>query len=134
MNNVKESQKNRAYTITKNNKTGKKRPRSYRRNYLIGDVEVCKEMFLNNFQISSKKVDVSLKKKRSGNSINDQRSKAQGGWNKTADEDIEFIKKTISSLPTYESHYRREQSDSKYLKVGNDRPKNIRNLHRESKK
>ncbi|CAK1590203.1 unnamed protein product [Parnassius mnemosyne] len=117
LNNVKESPKSRSYTLI-NNKSGKKKARQYRRNYFICDIEVCKDMFTYNFQISSKKVDISLLKKRSGTALKDNRGKAQGGWNKTPQEDVEFIKNIINSLPKYESHYRRENSDSKYLKPG----------------
>ncbi|KAJ2937229.1 hypothetical protein O0L34_g19309 [Tuta absoluta] len=116
LNNVKESEKERANTVTKN-KSGKKKPRTYKRFYSICDIKVCKEMFLNNFQISSKKVDFALKKKRSG-CLKDCRGIAQGGWNKKPDEDCDFVKQVINALPTYASHYRREQSDCKYLQLG----------------
>lgn len=115
---VQETSKKRSYTV-RENKTGKKRPRNYRRKYKICDIEVCRDMFINNFQITTQKVNTALKKKRDGNSIKDQRGQACGAWNKIAQEDVDFIKNVINALPKYESHYRREQnSDCQYLKLG----------------
>ena len=37
-------------------------------------------------------------------------------WNKTSDDDIEFIKQHISSFPWYQSHYSRQDNPTrKYL-------------------
>lgn len=118
INNVKESPKARAYTVLSGNKSGKNRKRTYRRKYYISDIEVCKDMFVNNFQISTKRIDVCLLKQRS-DSFEDKRGKKQGGWNKTPEDHIQFIRKVINLLPKYESHYRRgSNSDCQYLKMG----------------
>lgn len=49
-------------------------------------------MYINNFQITTKKVDISLKKNRSGSILQDQRGRQGGGWNKTKVHGVEFIK------------------------------------------
>lgn len=119
LNNVKESEKARSYNILTKTKTGKSKPRQYRRNYYIAGNVVCKQMFLKNFQISSKRVDTCLTKKRTDETFNDKRGLKQGGWNKTPEEDIDFVKNIINSLPKYESHYRRERNNgTQYLKLG----------------
>lgn len=119
VNSVKESPKKRTYTVITENESKKNKPREYRRNYSIGGIEVCRDMFVNNFQISPKKIDICLRKNRDGKSMKDQRGYARGGQNKTPEEDVEFIKNMINSLPKYKSHYRREQNSScQYLKLG----------------
>lgn len=116
---VKESSKKRTYTVITGNLSKKKKPREYKRTYSISSIEVCRDMFVNNFQISPKKIDISLRKNRDGKLIKDQRGYSAGGWNKTSEEDVEFVKNMINSLPKYESHYRREQNSScQYLKLG----------------
>lgn len=116
---VKENTKSRSYTVLKGNKSGKRKPREYTRIYSICGIDVCREMYINNFQVTTKKVDISLKKNRCGNILQDQRGKKGGGWNKTKDHEIEFITNIINKLPQYESHYRRDQNnDCKYLKLG----------------
>ncbi|XP_022823752.1 uncharacterized protein LOC111354499 isoform X2 [Spodoptera litura] len=118
-NTVKENTKARSYTVLKDNKSGKRKPKEYTRIYSISGINVCRDMYINNFQITTKKVDISLKKNRSGNTLQDQRGKKGGGWNKTKEHEIEFIKNIISKLPQYDSHYRRDQnSGCKYLKLG----------------
>lgn len=118
LSNVQESEKARSYTLTKS-QSGIKKPRQYSRNYYICGNVVCKQMFLKNFQISSKKVDVCLAKKRIDETYNDKRGQKQGGWNKTSEEEIDFIRNVINSLPKYESHYRRERNNgAQYLKLG----------------
>ncbi|CAH0587826.1 unnamed protein product [Chrysodeixis includens] len=116
---VKETSKKRTYTVITGNVTKKNKPRQYKRTYSINSIEVCRDMFVNNFQISPKKIDISLRKNRDGKLIKDQRGYSVGGWNKTSEEDVEFVKNLINSLPKYESHYRREQNSScQYLKLG----------------
>lgn len=115
---VRETKKNRTYTVL-GSKTGKKRPREYTRTYSICGIDVCREMYIHNFQITTKKVDISLKKNRSGSTIQDQRGRKSGGLNKTKVHEVEFIKNIINKLPQYESHYRRDQTNGcKFLKLG----------------
>lgn len=60
-----------------------------------------------------------MTKQRINESYNDKRGLKQAGWNKTPEEDIDFVKNVINSLPKYESHYRREQTiGTQYLKLG----------------
>lgn len=60
-----------------------------------------------------------MTKKRIDYTYNDKRGQKQGGWNKTSEEDIAFIRNVINSLPKYESHYRRERNNgTQYLKLG----------------
>ena len=48
----------------------------------------------------------------------DKRGLKQGRWNKIPEEDIDFVKNFINSLPKYESHYRRERNNgAQYLKM-----------------
>ncbi|XP_028167675.1 uncharacterized protein LOC114358018 [Ostrinia furnacalis] len=116
---VRENKKTRSYTVLKGNKSGKKRPREYTRTYSLCGIDVCRDMYINNFQITTKKVDISLKKNRSGSTLQDQRGKQGGGWNKTKVHEVEFIKNIINKLPQYESHYRRDQTNGcKFLKLG----------------
>lgn len=119
VNHIKEIPKVRSYSSTQAPKTNKKRSKEYSRKYFIDNFEVCRDMFINNFQITSKRVDVSLKKFRSGQTLNDQRGQKSGGLNKIPDLDVDFIRTLINRLPKYESHYRRDQnSGCQYLKFG----------------
>ncbi|KAL0822827.1 hypothetical protein ABMA28_004824 [Loxostege sticticalis] len=114
-----ETPKKRSYTVVHGNKSGNKKPKEFTRTYKIANVEVCRNMFVNNFQITPKKVDISLRKFRRDKCINDERGQSVGGWNKTQEEDVKFVKDFIDSLPKYESHYRRDQnSGCQYLKLG----------------
>lgn len=133
---VKETPKSRSYTVTTENQSrGVKKTKVYTRTYTICGIKVCKNMFLNHLQITPKKVDVSLKKNRDGDTIKDKRGQTRGGWNKTKEEDVEFIKNIINALPKYESHYRRAQNtgNRQYLKLGMTVQK-IYNLYKEELK
>lgn len=95
----------------------KNKEREHKRTYSTSNIEVCRDMFVNNFQVS-KKIYICLRNNHDGKLIKDQRGYSVGGWNKTSEEDVEFDKNMIYSLPKYESHYRREQNGScKYLKL-----------------
>lgn len=121
VNYVSERPKKRSYSSNDKN-TDKHNPKQFSRIYTVGGTQVCREMFVNNFQITPKKVDECLKKFRKG-MIKDGRGQT-GGQNKTTEEDIDFIKKVIDSLPKYESHYRRETNNGcQYLKLGTTVPK-----------
>lgn len=54
--NVKETKAKRHYVL-RNPKSGKGKPREYSRKYSIGNTEVCKDMFVNTFQISCRIID-----------------------------------------------------------------------------
>lgn len=121
VNSVSEFPKKWSYVC--NDKTVKKHnPKQFSRMYTLAGTHVCREMFVKNFQITTKKVDECLKKYRKG-LIKDERGQT-GGWNKTADEDVDFIKQVINTLPKYESHYRREETNGcQYFKIGTTVPK-----------
>lgn len=127
---VKEHIKKRSYTMT-NVPADKKKPRQFYRVYSINDVQVCRDMFLKTFQITTQRVTISLKKHRSGEPIMDGRGVDRGGKNKLLDVDYKFIVNIINKLPKYESHYRRaNNSDKLYLQPGMTLPK-IYKLYRQ---
>lgn len=96
----------------------KKKPKQFHRVYKIGGIQVCRDMFLKTFQITTQKVTVSLKKLRSNESLKDGRG-GTGGYNKVSDEHFDFIVEIINKLPKYESHYRRDKNnDALYLQPG----------------
>lgn len=115
---IKEENKKRSYTMT-NVPEAKKKPKQFSRVYSINGTKVCRDMFLNTFQITTQKVTIALKKLRSSEPIMDGRGVSTGGKNKLSDEMYNFIVETISKLPKYESHYRREKNnDTLYLQPG----------------
>ncbi|CAH2217449.1 jg19649 [Pararge aegeria aegeria] len=115
---VTEYNKKRSYTMC-NVPGARKKPRQFYRVYKIKDVQVCRDMFLKTFQITTQKVTVSLKKRRSGEPIVDGRGIHRGDINKLTDEDHKFIVDIINNLPKYESHYRRNNnSGTLYLRPG----------------
>lgn len=115
---IKEQNKKRSYTMT-DVPVEKKKPKLFHRIYPINGVNVCRNMFLNTFQITTQRVTVTLKKLRNGGPIKDGRGANRGGMNKLSDEDYSFIVDTINKLPKYESHYRKEtNNDTLYLQPG----------------
>lgn len=116
--NVTETRKKRSY-ISENTSSQVKKPRNFSRTYRISNIPVCRDMFLNTFQVTTQKITISLKKQRSGDNLRDCRGFSSGGWNKTAQEQIDFVCNIINNLPKYESHYRRSQiGDALYLQPG----------------
>lgn len=109
---VKENPIKRSYVSASSNNSKKK---TFTRIYHLNHVLVCKKMFLNTLQTTSKRVNTSLCKKRD-DCITDKRG-SQGGHNKATYESEEFIINVIRKLPTYVSHYRRADcSDAKFLR------------------
>lgn len=51
--------------------------KSYTRVYMLGEVEVCRDTYINTYQISTKRVNTALEKKRSTR-IQDERGKSGG--------------------------------------------------------
>lgn len=116
---VKEIPIKRSYVSTSTRISKKK---TFTREYYLKDVRVCKKMFLNTLQTSSKRVNTSLCKKRD-NCIKDKRG-TQGGHNKATSESEAFIINVIQKLPTYVSHYRRADcNDAKFLRPDMTFPK-----------
>ncbi|KAK5647846.1 hypothetical protein RI129_002738 [Pyrocoelia pectoralis] len=78
-------------------------------------VNVCKQYFLNTFNISDGRMTRAIKKARSTSPGEDLRGKHPPP-NKTPTQIIEYIRKHISSFPTYTSHYTRQHNPNrKYL-------------------
>ncbi|KAI5753813.1 hypothetical protein M8J77_003538 [Diaphorina citri] len=97
-----------------NNKKGKK---LFTRSYKIGNTPVCREMFRNVYQISTKRINTALTKLRNGN-LQDLRGTLQGGQNKTSPDSVEKVKDHIKKLSQYKPHYKRGQKESKFLSPG----------------
>lgn len=87
--------------------------KSYTRVYMLGEVEVCRDTYINTYQISTKRVNTSLKKKRS-TQIQDERGKS-GGKKKVEEETINKIIDHIDKFPRYVSHYSRSETEAKFL-------------------
>lgn len=105
---VKEETKKRSYAGPQSN-------RNYTRRYSLKGTSVCKSMFLNTLQISSKRVNTSLIKLRSP-SIVDRRGKQQGGSNKLSGEKMQEVVNHINRIPRYKSHYNRTKvGDQEFL-------------------
>lgn len=80
-------------------------------------VPICKRCFMLTFDITNRFMTTVIKNK--GQSIcgmmpGDGRGKSAPA-NKTPEEDMELIRKHISIIPAYESHYTRKDSTRKYL-------------------
>lgn len=95
---IKEQNKKRSYTMT-DVPVEKKKAKQFHRIYSINGVNVCRDMFLNTFQITTQRVTVTLKKHRNGGPIKDGWGANRGGMNKLSDEDYSFIVDTINKLP-----------------------------------
>lgn len=82
----------------------------------LKDKRVCKLFFIKTLDISQKRYDNVLKKRRdSGVPSTDKRGKHIPS-NKTPDDIIESVKQHINSFPKYSSHYSREKNPhTKYL-------------------
>ncbi|CAG9825752.1 unnamed protein product [Phaedon cochleariae] len=87
--------------------------KSYTRVYMLGKVEVCRDTYINTYQISTKRVNTALEKKRSSH-IKDERGKS-GGKKKVDEEIINLIINHIKKFPTYVSHYSRSETEAKFL-------------------
>lgn len=116
--NVTETIKKRSY-ISTNTASHVKKSRNFSRTYKILNIPVCRDMFINTFQVTTQKITISLKKKRDNNNLKDCRGMSSGGWNKTSQVQINFVCNFINKIPKYESHYRRSQNgDALYLQPG----------------
>lgn len=88
--NVTETRKKRSY-ISENTSSQVKKPRIFSRTYRISNIPVCRDMFLNTFQVTTQKITISLKKQRNRDNLRDCRGFSSGGWNKTPQEQIDFV-------------------------------------------
>ncbi|KAJ2940817.1 hypothetical protein O0L34_g5819 [Tuta absoluta] len=118
---VKEQPVKRSYVST--NKTNICKQKTYSRQYFLQNTAVCREMFVKTLQTTPKRINTSLSKKRSDDHITDRRG-AQAGHNKVPPEQVGFFINIVKKLPTYTSHYRRnEVNDAKFLKPDMTFPK-----------
>lgn len=91
--------------------------KQHTRSFILSENKVCKSFFLKVLQISNKRLDYALTKKKdpeTSMSIPDQRGK-QVSANKIKDEVREFAKQHIESIPRYVSHYGERTSNRQYL-------------------
>ncbi|XP_041971072.1 uncharacterized protein LOC121727355 [Aricia agestis] len=65
------------------NKESKGSKKNYSRQYLLDNVSVCKDMFINTLQTSGQRINTSLSKMRSDRCITDNRG-VHGGYNKAS--------------------------------------------------
>lgn len=87
--------------------------KSYTRVYMLKEIAVCRDTYINTYQISTKRVNTALEKKRSSQ-IKDERGKS-GGKKKVDEESINEIINHIKKFPTYVSHYSRSETEAKFL-------------------
>lgn len=94
--------------------------RKYSNSYYLSndegiDVRVCKVFFRTVFGINDGRIARATTMKSQGLPKIDNRGRHRP-HNKTRDEDVEFVKQFIRSLPTYESHYSRHKNmNRRYL-------------------
>lgn len=89
--------------------------KQYVRTYVLDNKSVCKTYFLKTYQISSCRVNTTLKKSSSDAAFKCQRGFKQGGVNKTKEDKINGVIEFIKRIPTYESHYCRTKTEAKFL-------------------
>ncbi|XP_062555461.1 uncharacterized protein LOC134220417 [Armigeres subalbatus] len=94
--------------------------RMFTRSYFLpavnGRIHVCKEMFMNTFDVKDKKLRVLADKKVVGSGITADDLRSKNRSQKTLNEnELEFIEQHIRSFPAYTSHYARERSSKLYL-------------------
>lgn len=86
--------------------------------YKLGGFRVCKQFFMKTLDVSNKRLQNVVNKKKvasSGIACRDQRGK-KGPTNKIPQERIDVIQEHINKFPRYVSHYSREKtSNVKYL-------------------
>lgn len=90
------------------------------RNFFLNNNQVCKSFFLKVLQISNKRLDYALNKKRDPDTcmpLPDKRGKGPSG-NKIKVEVVDFIKNHLESFPRYKSHYGERTSSRQYLAPG----------------
>nr|CAI5829041.1 unnamed protein product [Callosobruchus analis] len=87
--------------------------KSYTRIYMLGEFEVCRETYLKTYQISTKRINTALQKKRNFQ-VKDERGKS-GGKRTIDEETINKIVDHIKKFPTYVSHYSRSETEAKFL-------------------
>nr|CAH7753316.1 unnamed protein product [Callosobruchus chinensis] len=87
--------------------------KSYTRVYMLGEFEVCRDTYVRTYQISTKRINTALQKKRNCQ-VKDERGKS-GGKKKINEETISKIIEHIKKFPTYVSQYSRSETEAKFL-------------------
>lgn len=87
--------------------------KTFSRKYLLEDTEVCRDMYVNTFQISTKRINTALCKVQK-NKLKDERGQ-KGKKPKVSNETIQKIIDHINSFPTYVSHYTRNETEAKFV-------------------
>lgn len=82
------------------------------RKYFLGDVQVCKAVFLNTLNISNKRINYCLNIKQKEKMCSPDR-RGRTTANKVSEERINNIKEFLNSIPRYKSHY--TSSDKSYF-------------------
>ena len=113
-----EHQNSMICSLVQENKVKRKRVplssiRNFSRTYSINNTVVCRNIFTNTLKISTKRVNTALQKSRSL-SIADKRGK-HSNRKKISDEREQEVISQISKIPTYISHYRRNETDKKFF-------------------
>lgn len=115
-------------TYVKENPTKRKRKsldsekRNFARTYLLGNNhQVCRDMFINTLQISTKRINTALCKVRTL-AIPDKRGIA-GGHNKMSNDQRNAVISHINKVPRYKSHYcRASTNNQEFLSIGTTLP------------
>jgi hypothetical protein len=97
----------------KKRKRGHSDVRKNSREYSLGDISVCRQMFTKTLRISTKRVNTCMLKKASGQ-LDDKRGCKEGSKTLPAVKRAE-IKEHINSFPRYKSHYTRAESEREFL-------------------
>ena len=86
--------------------------RTLSRVYYLGEVKVCKKMYLNTLQISMQTIDTAFKKQ---GSVVVTMKDNRGGNNPKKENERELIRKHIKLFPIKDSHYCRKHNYRRYL-------------------
>lgn len=76
--------------------------------------DVCRDFFMNCLQITASRVLGAIRSDEKNPSASEKRGRNPPA-NKTKDTEIEAVRQFIDSIPKYESHYGRSDSERKYL-------------------
>lgn len=109
-------------TVKRKRKSNDSEKRNFSRTYMLqNNIQVCRDMFINTLQISTKRVNSSLAKVRTL-LIPDKRGIA-GGHNKMSEQQRNSIIQHINKFPRYKSHYcRTKRNEQEFLPIGTTLP------------
>lgn len=98
----------------KRSNVASKKQKQFSREYYLNKILVCRNMFIKTLGISTKRINTSLVKMRTEDSITDKRG-TQGGWNKLSEDLKTQVIEHIQKFPKYISHYSRAETNSQFL-------------------